>query len=369
MQIITVDDKRLIRKFVEFPDMLYADDPHYVPYMKADLTRTLRQLLLRDKSYFALLAVDGERVLGRVLCTISRNKQLDTDKCGFFSMFECVHDQTVCDMMLGEATRRLREMGATHLSGTYFPYDQDNRRGILVEGFERAPLIFTSYNKTYYDSMLTRFGLMKHADTLEYKFELADVPKKDKVARVAQYAQKRFRVHVDTVNWRQVDKDIADLHTVMEAATTEAIYQDAPGIDALNSIVKNWRRYLEKDYILIARSDETGEPLGVVVALPDFFDVFRKMRGETNIHALTVFAKARKHITSARAILQYVIPKYQAMGVAMALYFRLFQNLNAHGVDYVECGTMMEDNPQPNDAIRGVGGELARRYRIYYKEI
>ena len=368
MKIVQVD-KKLIKKFVEFPDKLYENDRNYVPYMKADLTKTLNKLLLEDKSYFALLAMDEDRVLGRVLCTIARSKQLDTDRCGFFCMFECVHDQTVCDMMMGEAAARLKALGATHLSGTYFPFDQDNRRGILVEGFDTPPLIFTSYNKTYYDTLLTRFGLVKQTDALEYKFDLNEVPKYEKIKKVSQYAKNRFKFHIDTVDWKQLDRDIDDVHKVMEAATTDAIYQDAPSVEQLQSIVKGWRNYLNGEYILIARSDETNEPLGVVIALPDFFKVFRKMKGETNLRGLIAFARARKHITSVRAILQYVIPKYQAIGVAMAMYCQLFETMKANGVTYVEAGTIMENNPPPNKAIKSVGGVLARRYRIYVKEV
>ncbi len=368
MKIVQVD-KKLIRAFVSFPDELYDGDRKYVPYMKADLTKTLKKLLLVDKTYFALLAKDENRVLGRVLCTVDKNKQLNTDKCGFFSMFECVHDQSVCNALLNEAVRRLKTMGATHLSGTYSPYDQDNRRGILVEGFESAPLIFTSYNKTYYDKLLKEFGLQKHTDALEYKFDLNNVPKYEKVKKVSQYAQKKFDFRVDTVNWKRVDSDIDDVHTVMQAATTDAIYQDAPDVETLRHIVKNWRSYFDKNYLLIARSNATNEPLGVAIALPDFFQVFRKMKGKTNLKGLLTFARERKKIASARAILQYVIPKYQAMGVAMAMYCRMFEAMLANGVTYLEAGTMLEDNPQPNEAIKGVGGTLAHRYRIYYKEI
>ena len=368
MQIVRVN-KSLIKRFVNFPDELYKGDDNYVPYMKGDLTRTLVKLLTKEQSYTALLAVDGKRTLARVLFTVSKNKQLNTDKCGFFSMFECVNDQEVCNALVDEMTRILKEMGAQYLSGTYFPYDQDNRRGILVEGFERAPLIFTSYNKTYYDELLTGCGLKKHADTLEYEMDLDKTTRYDRVKRVAEYAAKKFNFRVDRVDWSHLEQDITDVHTVMEAATTDIIYQDAPSIEALRNIVTEWKSYLNNDYLLIARSNVTNEPLGVVVALPDFFQVFRKMRGRMDIRGLITFARERKRIKSVRAILQYVIPKYQAMGVAMTMYVTLYEALLNNGISYLECGTMMEDNAAPNDAIKSVGGVLARRYRIYYKEL
>ena len=368
MQILQVN-KKLIKRFVNFPDQLYAGDEKYVPYMKGDLIKTLDKLLLKDKSYVALLAVDGKRILGRVLFTVSKNKQLNTDKCGFFSMFECVDDQSVCNAMLDEMVRILKTWGAEFISGTYFPYDQDNRRGILVEGFDRAPLIFTSYNKTYYSKLLLGYGLQKHADTLEYKLEFDKVTSYERVKKVSEYAAKKFNFRIDTVDWSRIEEDIKDVHNIMEASTTDIIYQDAPSIEALQNIVMGWKNYLNKDYLLIARSNITNEPLGVVIALPDYFEVFRKMRGKMDLKGLITFARERKKIKSVRAILQYVIPKYQALGVTMALYIKLFETMAFNGITYMEAGTIMENNDQSNNAIKSIGAELARVYRIYYKEI
>ena len=368
MQIVRVD-KKLIKTFVDFPDTLYKGDDNYVPYMKGDLTRTLTKLLLQDKSYVALLAMEGRKVLARVLFTVSKNKQLNTDKCGFFSMFECVNDQEVCNALLDEMIRILTTWGAEYVSGTYFPYDQDNRRGILVEGFERAPLIFTSYNKTYYDDLLTTYGLIKHADTLEYKLELDNVSSYERAKKVSEFAKKRYDFRIDTVDWSRVEEDIKDVHTVMEEATTDIIYQDAPSIDDLKNIVLGWKNYLNKDYILIARSNVTNEPIGIVIALPDYFQVFKKMRGRMDLIGLFAFAHEKRRIKSVRAILQYVVPRYQRLGVTIALYVKLYEAMLANGITYMEAGTIMENNEQSNDAIKSIGATLARRYRLYYKEL
>ena len=368
MKILRVN-KKLIKTFVAFPDKLYAGDDNYVPYIKSDLTRTLRKLLLDDKTYDALLVVEGKQVLGRILLTVDKDKQLNTEKCGFFAMFECVDNQDACNMLLDESVKLLKDRGAEYISGTYYPYDQDNRRGILVKGFDAPPLIFTSYNKTYYHTLLTGYGMKKHADTFEYKLELDKVTQYERAKRVANFSERKFHYHVDTVDWSRVDADIEDVHKVMAAATTEIIYQDAPSIETLKAIVKGWKTYLNKNYLLIARSDDTNEPLGVAIALPDYFQVFKKMRGRTNLRGLLTFLRERKKITSARAILQYVIPRYQATGVTISMYCKLFENMLDDGITYLECGTIMENNVQSNDALKAVGAELARVYRIYYKEI
>lgn len=367
MEVIQVTKKNL-KKFIDFPDKLYRGDDNYVPYMRTDLKKTLNKLLFADKSYVALLAVDGKDVLARVLLTVAKNKQLNNKSCAFFSMFECMKNQTACNALFDTATSLAKQHGAEYLCGTYFPYDQDNRRGILIQGFKRAPLIFTSYNKPYYADLLTTYGMVKQADTYEYTIDLYKVDY-ERLATIAAFSENKFDFRVDTVDFANLDRDIRDVQLVMERATTEIIYQDAPDIAALQSIVKSWKKYLVADYILIARKNDDNSPIGVVVALPDYFEVFKKMNGKTDLKGLIAFAKAKKNIKSVRAILQYVLPQYQKCGVAISLYNKMGQAFARNNVEYVELGTIMENNVASNSAITAIGGQLARVYRIYEKRI
>lgn len=365
---ITQVTKKHLREFINFPDKLYRGDDKYVPYMRADLKRTLTKLIFADKTYVGLLACNNGETVARALFTVTKNKQLNNESCAFFSMFECVNDQAACNALFDEMTRIARLRGADYICGTYFPYDQDNRRGILAQGFDRAPLIFTSYNKPYYTALLENYGMVKQADTYEYTLDLNTVDY-GRLAKIEEYSEKKFDFRVDKVDFNKLDRDIRDVQLVMELATNEIIYQDAPDVAALQSIVKSWKKYLVADYILIARKNDDNSPIGVVVALPDFFEVFKKMNGKTNLKGLIAFAKAKKNIKSARAILQYVLPQYQKCGVTIALYNKMGQAFARNKVEYVELGTIMENNVSSNSSITAIGGKLARVYRIYEKRI
>lgn len=367
MEILQVN-KKLLKDFINIADSLYKEDNNYVPYMRADLKKTLNKLLFEDKTYFALLAKDNGETLGRVLVTVAKNKQLNNELCGFFSMFECVNNQIACNALLDKAAEISKAHGANYICGTYFPYDQDNRRGILVQGFDRAPLIFTSYNKPYYDALLSNYGMTKQADTYEYTLDLKTVDY-ERLEKIDVYSKSKFGFHVDTVDFNNLDRDIRDVQQVMERATTDIIYQDAPDVAALNGIVKQWKNYLVADYILIARKNDDNTPIGVVIALPDFFEVFKKMNGKTDLKGIIAFVKAKKHIKSARAIMQYVLPQYQKYGVAISLYNQMGKAFKHNKVEYVELGTIMENNTDSNSAIVAIGGKIARIYRIYEKRI
>lgn len=368
MKIIKVTSAD-VKRFVDFPDKLYHGDPNYVPYMRADLRRTLKKLLFDEATYTALLA-ENERgeVVGRVLFTIDRDKQLQTERCGFFSMYECIDDREVSRALLGEMRRILQEQGAEYISGTYFPYDQDNRRGIMVKGFERPPLIFTSYNPPYYEAQMLDAGFAKLIDTYEFAIT-PDEAAMRRFKKLSDYAMRRYDFHVDTADFQNIDRDIDDVCAVMQAATNEINYQEAPRREVLARMLTEWKRFIDPDFILIARSNADNTPLGFGVALPDYFHVFRKMRGRLDLVSLVVLAIERNNIHSLRNILQYVVPEWQGKGILPAIYIRMYYAAKKHEMDYIEAGTVIENNQASIAPLEASGGKIARIYRIYYQKL
>ena len=92
-------------------------------------------------------------------------------------------------------------------------------------------MIFTSYNPPYYNDLLQNYGLAKQTDALEYELKRNEVDD-SRVARIAEFVQKKYNFRVDTINWNNIDRDVKDVHTVMQRATNEIIYQDAPSAEA-----------------------------------------------------------------------------------------------------------------------------------------
>ena len=368
MIVKTISDKKGIKRFVSFADIIYKNDPNYVPFMKNDLIKTLTKLILKDKTYTALMVFGEDGApKGRVMFTVDTNKQLPSKaRCGYFFLFECVNEQKAADAMLAEMNRKLSEEGVEYVEGTYWPFDRDNRRGILVQGFERPPVIFSSYNPQYYPTLLENFGFVKHFDTLTFKM-VPNTAQIERHKRVAVYAEKRYGYHVDKMNPSDLDTDIKDVQQIMAEASKDIIYQDAPSCEEIRHIAMQWQKFLDPDFILIARTG-SGRPIGTVMAIPDFFQVFKAMKGKTNLFALLKFLKYRKKIDAVRAMLQFVVPEYQGKGVNVSLYTQLLEAANNKNIRLIEAGTMMENNAQPIEALKAAGGELYKIYRIYYMQ-
>lgn len=368
VRVISLTTEVQLKKFVNMPDKLYRGDKFFVPYMRRDLFKTLKKLVIGEKSYTALVVELNGEYIARLLFTIGPSKQLKLERCGYFSHFECINDNTCADLLLSEMCRRLKDQGVTYVEGTYFPYDQDNRRGILVEGFEYEPMILTSYNPPYYKDLLEGFGFKKDFDTVSYKLDYA-LYDKERVEPLVSKILERYGLYVSPADFKNIERDIDDVHAIIEEATSEIIFQDAPSRDDLVRIVGNWKNFLWADFIHICRRRSDDKPVGVMMSVPNFYAVFRKMNGKTTPISLIKALYNKNRIKSVRAILQYVIPEYQNRGINFALYHEFYHSCTKYKIKYMEAGTIMENNEISRRNVEKASGKVNKIFRIYGRQL
>lgn len=368
VRVIRLTKKSELKKFVSMPDAIYRGDRKFVPYMRRDLYCTLVELVLKEQSYTALAVEQGGRYVARLLFTVEPSKQLHIARCGFFSHFETVDDERVVRLLFDEAARLLKEAGATYLEGTYFPYDRDNRRGILKEGFDTEPMILTSYNPPYYPRLLEEYGFHKDFDTVSYHLDYAKYDL-ERITRVTDKVKKRYGLYVSCADFSKLDREIDDVHEVILAATNDIIFDDAPTREDLERIVKNWRTFLWQELIFIVRTVDGDRPVGVMMAVPDYNTVFRGMNGKINPVSLCKMLRLKRKINSVRAILQYVVPEYQNKGVNFILYQEFYKTTKRLGIVGMEAGTIMENNEVSRKNVEAASGTLKKVFRIYGMEL
>jgi len=358
-----------INKFIDFGDSIYKDDDNYVPFMRSDLKKTLKKLVFEKKRYKALCSFDESgRINGRILLTVSSNKQLKTERCGYFSHFEVINDFKVFKELMDAAISTLKEDGAEYIAGSFFHHDPDNRRGILVEGYDRPPVIFTSHNPPYYQTLFEEYGFEKLTNALEYEYR-DDEKRMNRTREIGARALVEQDIHISKLNLKNIDKDIEDVHTIMEIASTEINFEKVLSQEELKKIFMSWKKFIDPDYAFIARKNSDNSPVGFTLSIPDYFEVIRKMRGRMDLRGLMVYLFERKKISSIRGILQYIIPEYQHKGVSKALYCETKKSVDKNHITRVSLGTIMEKNGSSNGAVESAGGVLTRVYRVYYKEI
>lgn len=138
-----VNSFKELKSFVYFVKDLYKGCEHYIYPSFYIVLKELKKEVLVDKTSKAILMYDKEKVMGRLLYTFKFNPKENRMVC-YFSYLDFVDNQSVFNEMFEYMEEDMAKSNIFYSEGTFSPFDPDNRRGILIKGFDDDPVIFTS---------------------------------------------------------------------------------------------------------------------------------------------------------------------------------------------------------------------------------
>lgn len=362
--IIDITTKKDLKTFVHFVKTLYKDDPYYVyPIFSAQTKELVREVLV-EKKYKALLCIQDNLIVGRLLFTYDKSKKQGKTIC-YYSHFDSINDDSVVTELFDYMEQEMKKNKIDYSEGTFSPYDPDTRRGIMIKGFNTLPSMFTSYNYEYYAALLENYGYSKAIDTVLINADV-NANSKKRLNTFSRYFLRSNDVRIDSLNYKEFERDLRDVEKIMKKATNEIVYQDAPDIELIRETARQMKAFINPKFVKIARENKTNEPIGFCLVVPDFNQVLIKTKGK--IRPLKMLYLKRK-ITKARGQMQYIVPEYQNGGLIGHMFKVIFDDFVEAGITEFEAGTMMEDNPKPINAFKKFGGEIIKVYRLYGKEL
>ena len=147
INIRTVFTKQDLRDFVEVPNRLYADDPHYRVQL---MMERLEHLDVKKNPYFKhathqfFIAYQNDEPVGRISAKIDDLAQKDkTPRLGHFGFVDA-RDVSILQALLDKAEDWLRQQKVKTITGPY-SLSINDEAGLLVEGFDSAPYMMMNY--------------------------------------------------------------------------------------------------------------------------------------------------------------------------------------------------------------------------------
>ena len=372
IRIAPVESSKELGKFIDFPHDLYKNDPNYVP----ELFIAQRDMLSPKKHPFhehgqvkLFLAYKDNQILGRIAAIVNGNHIAFTGKQdGFFGFFDCINDQEVAKALIDTAVNHLKEKGLTRLIGPV-NFSTNDPSGVLVEGFERPPIVMMTYNAPYYDTLLSSIGLRKMTDLLAYELEVSE--SNDRSIKLLDVLQSRLKNKGITI--RQVDLK----NFKQEAVKIREVYNKAwdknlgfvPMTDKeFDFLANDLKLLLDPRFCLVAEKD--GEFIAFALGVPDLNQILIKIkRGRLFPTGIFKLLTQRKNITRIRVLALGVLENYRKMGIEACLYGSIIKNTYGTKITGGECSWMLEDNYLMNHAIEQINAKLYKRYRLYEKEL
>jgi len=372
LQIIPVSGSRLLRRFIDLPWTLYADDPCWVPPLKIERKWHLsaKNPYFEHADFQAWIVCRGKRVVGRISAQVDQlHLQRYHDATGFFGLLEAEDSQEVFHALFETAEKWLRQKGMKRIRGP-FSLSINDECGLLVEGFDSSPPIMLGHALPYYGSRVEEQNFTKVQDLLAYRVA-TETPQPRHLEMLIKRSGGQVKIRPIRRNFFADDLKI--IQDIFEDAWSDN-WGFIPFTSAeFSELGKNLKLLVDVDFVRIAEVD--GEPAGMMVTFPNLNEMIKDLNGRLfPLGWLKLLWRLKvTGAQSARVPLMGVKHRYQGsrLGVAIALMMisPIHMKARKEGIKEVDMSWILEQNYAMRKIIESVGSTLYKRYRIYQKEL
>jgi len=371
VEVSPVRSRADLREFIELPFRLHSTSPQWVPPLRLERHAFLSR---RQNAFFThgdarlFLARRAGRVAGRISAQVDHafNAAHGND-WGMFGFLELEDDPDVLAALLDTAAAWLRERGRDRMVGP-MDFTMNDESGVLIEGFEREPLVKQPWHPPYYARRLEEAGMAKAMDLFMWELEISDRQQMRPILfDLAADVERKHGITLRKMSFLRLREEMDRFADVYNSAWREN-WDFKPYAKAdLDMLAQELRLVFDRSWFMVAeRGDET---VAVAITIPDINQVLRKMKGRILPFGWWHYLRRKRIIDRVRVGFLGVKPEYQHTGVAAALYVEHFDVSARSQVKWGEMGWILETNRAMNRGMEAMNGRLIKRYRVYEREL
>lgn len=377
IQVIEVATGKQRKAFVDFFYDLYRDSPYAVPYLYL-----AEKLTLKPDSNPAFefceaqcfLAYKDGKVVGRVAAIINhRANDYWKREMARFGWFDFVDDPKVSEALLLAVEKWGKGKGMTEIAGP-FGFEDMDREGMLVDGFDELSSMYVNYNYPYYPKHMDRLGYRKDNDYVEYRIKVPEVTP-EKFARTAKLIKTRYHLEERKFSHREMTKGgrARELFNILNITYGNLYGYSQLSTEQIDTITNNYIKLADLNLVTcVVDTEKDDKMVGFGVSFPSFSEALRHTR---NGHLLPFgwwhLLKVMKwHKTpTVDLLLIGVLPEYRVKGANAIIFNDLISWYRRYGFKYAVTGPQMETNKGVLSQWQYLESEEIRRHRIYVKDI
>ena len=363
-----------LRKFVNFPEKIYRNNPYYVPPLVFDQMDTLDQKKGAAQEFcdseLWLAYKDGE-LAGRVAAIVNRkaNEQWNHKEVRF-GWYDFIEDEEVANALMDKVYEFGRKYGMESVVGPLGFTDFDPE-GMLIEGYDQLSTMALIYNYPYYNDYLDRMGFEKDADWIEYTIQVPTVMP-ERWPRLEKIITERANVHLRQLTRKIIRKEDYG-HKVFRLINE--CYKDLYNFTVLPDHMADkylgfYLSILDLRYLSMVEN-EKGELVAFGISMPSIVKALQKTRGKLFPFGWWPLAKAMfiKQGDGTELLLVGVRPDYQNTGVNSLIFMDMFRKYNQMGVRWAESNAVLESNYKNQGQFRDFEHNVNKRRRSYIKKL
>lgn len=365
IEVSPVSGSKELKQFIRFPWEIYKNDENWVPPLLMDrkklVDRKNNPFYKHAEAEFYLARKNG-KIAGRIAAIINHNhNQEHKDKIGFFGFFECTDDQAVANALFQTVRRWLKERGMTGMRGPANPSVNDEY-GMLIDGFDKRPVILMPYNPPYYNLLVERAGIPKIKDLYAYHVS-KDKSLNPRLTEIAKRAAQREGLVFRSIDMKNFDKEVASIKLLYNKAWQYNWGAVQMTNDEFDYLAKDLKQIIVPELVIIA--EYKGEPIGFSLSIPDLNIALKYNKGGYFIPGIYRLLRHKKKINWVRVLVLGVIPERLKSGAASVLFYETARRCTENGYPDGEAGWVLEDNLMMNRAAEFLNATRSKTYRLY----
>jgi len=366
--VTPVDGWRDREDFIALPYRLQGRDPAWAPPLRRDVRVLLdprRNPFFEHANARLLLARTDGRVSGRIAAIDDGlHREIHRDDVGFFGFFEAEDDEAVAAALFAAAEAWLGARGRRVLRGPVSP-SLNEEAGLLVEGFETPAVLMMPHNPPRYVRLLEGAGFVPVKELLAFQTTHETLP--PRLLAATDAVARRSGVTTRLIDMARFDEEVAVVRRLFNSGW-ERNWGHVPLTDReVEHLARRLRPLVVPELVVFAEHE--GEAVGFAVALPDLNQALRANPSGRLVPGILRVLRAARRIHRLRVLLLGTRPEWHGRGVDALLYRRIWENGCARGFRWAEAGWILEDNHVMRNALRRMGFEAYKRYRIYERRI
>lgn len=366
-----IHSKSDLRKFIRFPEELYAGNNNYVPVLRSEELKTLSA----DKNpahEFCIskywLAYQNRKIVGRIAGIIHNRYNKNRDiKYARFGWLDFVNDLEVLQALMDTVESWAQKEGMDHIHGP-IGFSSFDPSGILIKGFDETPTAFSHYNHPYYPELLEKAGYEKDIDWVEYNVKVPEqVP--EKVILGAKLIKKRYGLHSAELKSR---KDILK-HANGIFELLNSVYR---GIYAFSQLSDKQIDCLKKQFITILDPayvsvilDSSDKVIAFGITMPSLSRSLQKSKGSILRFALFRILNIYQKTRTVDTLLIAVKKEFQNKGITGIIFSDIIPVLIQNDIESIESTKEMEENKSVKNLWHSYEHRQHKRTRCYIKKL
>jgi hypothetical protein len=379
LEIVPANGLRNFFAFCRLPRLLYKDHPGFAPPLDAERWTLFAAKLnphFKLVQSQAWLARKNGKLAGRIFAQIydEAHAPLGASRAQF-GCLDAIDDDEVVAGLTRAAEDWLRQRGAALVHGPFSP-SINSEMGLLVQGFEAAPMFFAPWNPAYLGGSLERQGYAKVRDLISYRYDVGD---KDRVAHVLDERPGwRKRLNIRALDLKKLGKEAAIIVDIFNDAWSEnwgfvpfTLAEFMSSAAALKWVAPSEGGFMKGGFMI----ELDGAPQAFGLVLPNFHEITADLDGHLFPLGLPrVVSRIRKHaFTSGRLALFGIRRALHRKFAGGALILAFIEELRLRSIsspiEHVEFGWVLEDNRGMRRPIELTRARIDKVHRVYEKNL